>query len=273
MNMLNAIWFVDQQRERNFLDAQRSRLEALEAVKRELELRAAMRRELLRHTVIAQEEERSRIARELHDETAQILAGFSLNLATLRGALPRRSPGQDTLKSLQDLSRQMSQGIYRLVNDLRPAQLDDLGLVAALQHLADLERSGLGLEVTVEVDGHRQRLDPLIETVIFRVAQEALSNVGRHARVNQAHLRLSFPPGEVRLQVSDQGIGFNPSGDLVPPQGWGLAGMRERVESVGGSFGILSEPGKGAQVEVTIPASGASEEKMDGQTHTPVTRR
>ncbi len=281
VNLLRAIRITDLERERQLMDAQRSRLKALEQIQREMEQREAIRRELLRHTVIAQEEERKRIAREIHDETAQILTGFSLDLATLRSTLPRRSGKSETsgqmadeiLNRLQKLARQMSQGLYRLVNDLRPAQLDDLGLAAALQHLAELEGAHKGVRVAMETTGPRQRLDPLVETVIFRVAQEALANISRHAEVDRAILRLACGAGEVRLEVCDQGVGFNPSQELVPPHGWGLAGMRERVESVGGKFQITSAPGKGTQVKVAIPFSNPGpsllEEEIDAEKHTP----
>jgi len=146
----------------------------------------------------------------------------------------------------------MSQGIYRLVHDLRPAQLDDLGLVAALGYLADEAQRG-GLPVKLIVAGDRQRLEPLVETVLFRIAQEALTNVTRHASASQAMISLSFETRQVRLALQDEGVGFNPDKSLKPPHGWGLAGMRERAESVGGQFRIDSAPGRGTLVEVIVP--------------------
>jgi signal transduction histidine kinase len=108
------------------------------------------------------------------------------------------------------------------------------------------------------VTGTRRRLDPLLETVIFRVAQEALANVSRHAQTDHAWINLKFEPAQVILQVGDQGSGFDPTGDLIPPRGWGLAGMRERVESVNGCFQITSAPGKGTLVEAVLPEMGMS---------------
>jgi signal transduction histidine kinase len=253
VNLIRVIQLLDQERAGQLHEAQQARLEALEQIQHELEKREAMRLELLRHTVIAQEEERARLARELHDETAQVLSAFSLNLATLRSLLSGRSESKEILERLANLTRQMSQGLYRLVNDLRPAQLDDLGLPAALKHLADLMRSRQGLEVSVEILGPRQRLDPLVETVIFRVAQEALTNVSRHAQTDRACLRLALSPEEARLSIMDQGVGFNLGEELVPPHGWGLAGMRERVESVGGSFEIATVVGAGTRIEAVVP--------------------
>ncbi|MFO7624053.1 MAG: sensor histidine kinase [Anaerolineales bacterium] len=256
--LLRAIQFVEQERQQQLLAAQQARLEALEQVQQELVAREQMRRELLRHTVIAQEDERARIARELHDETAQILTAISLNLATLSKFAGTEAA--EFLDRLQNLARQMSRGIYRLVHDLRPAQLDDLGLVPALQYLTEQEHKRNGLVVQFDVEGDRRRLDPLVETVIFRIAQEALTNVNRHAQVNRAEMKMSFLADEVNFQVKDGGQGFDPAQKLVPPHGWGLAGMRERVESLGGCLNIQAAPGQGTMIEAAIPVADPGDE-------------
>ena len=208
VNLILAIQVVDREREEQLLSAQQERLEALEQVRRDLEERAALRRELLRHTVIAQEDERGRIARELHDETAQFLTALSLNLATLKNLVPKEKNILDLIEDLQSQTREMSQGIYRLVHDLRPAQLDDLGLVPALQYLAEAEYKRTGLQVELSISGERQRLNPLVETVLFRVAQEGLTNVVRHAQCEQARIELAFYPEQVVLHVRDEGVGI-----------------------------------------------------------------
>ncbi|TSA47750.1 MAG: sensor histidine kinase, partial [Chloroflexi bacterium] len=223
-----------------------------ERIQNELTKREALRRELLRHTVRAQEEERTRIARELHDETSQVLTAFSLDLATLRTVVCDRSEVKNLVDRLQALSKQMSQGLYRMVHDLRPAQLDDLGLISALEYLKD-DSVSVGLDVSMDIQGQARRLDSPIETVLFRVAQEALHNVVRHAQVRQARILLVYQSQEITLKIEDSGIGFNPVQSFAPPRGWGLAGMRERVESVGGQLIIESEPGKGTIVEVAVP--------------------
>jgi len=244
--LLRATQALEEERKIELFAAQQSRLEALEQ-------QEEIRRELLRHTVQAQEDERARIARELHDETSQILSAFTLELATLR-ELTRQSPQiTNIVDRLQELSRLMSQGLYGMVYALRPAHLDDLGLVPAIQSLLDNEFSSTGLKVAFEVSGKRTRLDSLIETVLFRVAQEALTNVTRHAETNQANMRLEYAPDTVTLWVMDAGKGFDPNEPLRPPRGWGLEGMRERVESVGGQLILNSEPGQGTTVEVVIP--------------------
>jgi signal transduction histidine kinase len=256
-SLIRSSQVVEDERQRQLLAVQQARLEALEQVRRDLVEREALRRELLRHTVVAQEDERARIARELHDETAQFLTALRLNLATLQNLAPVGSEATGLIDRLHSLSRQMSQGIYRMVHDLRPAQLDDLGLVAALQYLAD-ELRRTGLDVALNISGPKQRLDPLVETVFFRVAQEALTNVARHAHCGRAGLQLSFSPQKVMLCVTDQGIGFDLAQSQIPPRGWGLAGMSERAESIGGQLCIRSSPGKGTAVELTIPVQESS---------------
>lgn len=255
INLIQAIQIVDREREEQLLTAQQERLEALEQIQRDLEEREALRRELLRHTVIAQEEERGRIARELHDETAQFLTALSLNLATLKNLAPEQPRLKDLLDELQTMTRDMSQGIYRLVHDLRPAQLDDLGLVPALQYLGEEEEKRTGLQVALQVEGQRRRLDPLIETVIFRVAQEALTNVARHAQCDQAKVKLWFNTEDIVLEVSDKGVGIDTMMAASPERGWGLEGMRERAESVSGQLHISSPTGGGTIVEVIVPIS------------------
>ena len=272
VNLIQAIQVVDREREEQLLSAQQERLEALEQVRRDLEEREALRRELLRHTVIAQEEERGRIARELHDETAQFLTALSLNLATLRNLLPEQRQTLDLIDDLQTQTRQMSQGIYRLVHNLRPAQLDDLGLVPALQYLAEEEYKRAGLQVDLQVKGQRQRLDPLVETVFFRVAQEALTNVVRHAQCDRASLELAFEPEQVVLHVRDQGVGINTKAAESPERGWGLEGMRERVESVEGQLQITSAKSGGTVVEVIVPMKDSNKtesEEMSDEHHPP----
>ena len=259
IGMIRATQAAEDARREQLAQAQRARMVALEQIQRDLEEREAMRRELLRHTVIAQEDERARIARELHDETAQLLTAMSLDLATLRKSVPDSQTAGGLLDRLQSHCRQMSQGIYRMVHDLRPAQLDDLGLVAALQYLVDEERRRAGLRIALEIRGSTRRLDPLVETVLFRIAQEALTNIARHAHCETGDMLVDYQTERVLLQVSDPGAGFDSQRELQPPQGWGIAGMRERAESVGGRLRIISAPGQGTRVEVVIPLQNADE--------------
>ena len=244
--LVRATQYLEEERKNELFAAQQSRLEALEK-------QEEIRRELLQHTVQAQEDERARIARELHDETSQVLSAFTLELATLRELSKSKPQIKTIVDKLQELSRQMSQGLYRMVHDLRPAQLDDLGLASAIQSIVDNEYKPKGLHVTFDVTGARKRLDSLIETVLFRVTQEALTNVTRHAQTDDACVRLDYAQDMITLRVLDSGIGFDPNEPLRPPRGWGLEGMRERVEAVGGQLTLSSTPGRGTIVEVVIP--------------------
>lgn len=246
VGLLRATQITEESRKAELLAAQQARLDALEQ-------QQALRRELLRHTVRAQEDERARIARELHDETAQTLSAFTLELATLRNDKLRKSELNQTVERLQTLSRDMSQGLYRLVHDLRPAQLDDLGLVPALRFLIEQECCPLGLRVKFEVRGTPRRLNPLVETVLFRVGQEALTNLARHAQVQDGSVEIVYTETDVTLRVEDRGRGFDPNENFHPPHGWGLAGMKERVESVDGTLHVDSAPGHGTIIEVCVP--------------------
>jgi signal transduction histidine kinase len=266
--LINATQVMEGERQRELVVAQEARLQALEQIRNDLAERETLRRELLRHTVAAQEEERARIARELHDETAQFLTALSLDLATMQKSVRRNPEVAHILERLQSMSRQVSRGIYRMVHDLRPAQLDDLGLIAALGYLVD-EAQQSNLLVTLNIEGSRQRLDPLVETVLFRIAQEALTNINRHANAVQASMTLSFDVQEIRLAVQDEGIGFNPNEIPRPPHGWGLVGMRERAESVGGRFQIDSAPGRGTLVEVVVPVL---QSKHPGSVNEPISK-
>lgn len=141
-----------------------------------------------------------------------------------------------------------------MVHDLRPAQLDDLGLIAGIKYLIEEERTRTGLEVTLSSEGEIKELDPLVETVIFRVAQEALTNVARHAQCDQAQLSISYEPNEVTLIVRDDGVGIGNQPQTSTERGWGIAGMRERVEAVGGQLFIDSTIGQGTSVMAIVPA-------------------
>jgi signal transduction histidine kinase len=253
--LLRASQISERDRQEKVLATQNERMQALEQVQINLLEREALRRELLRHIVRAQEDERSRISREIHDETSQVLTAFSLDLATLQNTLPAKSGSKTLVDRLQSLSKQMSQGLYHLVLDLRPAQLDNLGLNSALEYLEE-NYLAKGLQIDFKISGKTRRLDPIIETVFFRVAQEALTNVLRHAGVNTAEMEMVYQPGQTILKVSDGGVGFDPRQPFTPPHGWGLEGMRERVESVEGELEVVSSPGQGTTITVTIPLPG-----------------
>lgn len=246
IGLVRGAQVVESERRDQYQAAQQARLDAVEQ-------RDVLRRDLLRHTVQAQEDERARVARELHDETAQVLSAFSLELAGLRNLAKKTPVITRTVDRLQELSRSMSQGLYHMVHGLRPALLDDLGLIPALRSMLEQDARPLGLLVSIDVQGEPKRLDPSIETVLFRVAQEAVKNVNRHAQTRKAKIQIVYQPDVISLQVTDDGVGFDPSTAFRPPHGWGLEGMRERAEAAGGELKVHSAPGQGTTVEIIIP--------------------
>jgi signal transduction histidine kinase len=254
IGLIRATQMIERERQEQLASAHLGRMEALEE-------RDALRRDLLQHIVRSQEDERARVARELHDEIAQYLSAFSLELAALRGTL-RRADTSQKVDHLQGLARNMSQSLYRLVRDLRPSNLDDLGLVPALGSLAAQDCRDKGLIVDFEVNGSPERLSPVVETVLFRVAQEALNNVCRHAGVKDVRMELDYEADHITIRVADKGCGFDPSEQFRPPRGWGLAGMRERVESLSGQLNLQAEPGRGTTIEVIIPLTDRSGKEL-----------
>jgi signal transduction histidine kinase len=201
---------------------------------------------------LAAAEERARVARDLHDETIQALVGLGRQLDLLGLDLEEadRTPALARLERIQALVARTIDGVRRLSRNLRPAALEDLGLVAALHSLtADL--AALGLEVDVSVEGHAARLPKPIEEAVYRVAQEALSNVARHAGVARARLELTFSPSELVLCVVDQGAGF--TRDAHFGDGQGLHSMRDRARHIGADLEITSRPGGGTRVRLWLP--------------------
>ncbi|HEU4760359.1 MAG TPA: HAMP domain-containing protein [Dehalococcoidia bacterium] len=222
----------------------------------ELKHKEAARTELLAKVISAQEEERQRIARELHDETSQALALLSMGLDTVTMTLSAGPAAlQERLSGLKELSVNTLEGVHRIIYDLRPSVLDDLGLMAGLRWYAESRLRPEGIRLHVLVTGEERRLPPQVETALFRMGQEAMSNVARHARAANVFLGVDFQDRQVSLEVEDDGEGFDPSADRQPGDGQtgiGLLGMRERAALLGGTLEITSEPGNGTRVLVTI---------------------
>lgn len=233
---------------------QEERLRALEKLQAMREERDRLQREWLQRLVLGQEEERARIARELHDETAQLLTAMRLNLAALRQRFAQDATVCRLVDTLNELSDDMARRLHDLVHRLRPAQLDDLGLVPALEVLAGEVQRTLGLQVRLSRKGDPpRRVHPVVETVAYRVVQEALTNVARHAGVQEAEVQVAFRPHHLTITVADQGRGFR-----VPPEemdNWrvGLTGMQERVTQVGGELTVISAPHQGTVIRIRLP--------------------
>ncbi|MDP3062299.1 MAG: cache domain-containing protein [Chloroflexota bacterium] len=225
---------------------------------RELETAEAARADLLKRLIYAQEEERKRIARELHDETSQNMARMTMSLdraVQARDAGSRRTH----LAEARELLLKTLEGVHRIIYDLRPSILDDLGLMPALQWYAEQRLSSQGVNVTWEVNARDTRLPTLVETALFRIVQEALTNVAKHARAENVIVSMDLGAEAVTIEVEDDGVGFDPA--LAPvgqeTQGLGIRGMKERVAILGGQFELRSQPGGGAQLRIWIPLDGA----------------
>ena len=205
-----------------------------------------------------QEEERRRIARELHDGLGQTLTALTNQLARLQQKLDGQIPGELAARVADsvEMARAALNESRELSRLLRPPVLDDLGLAAALSWLARTLEQRTGLRVELALESLEERLDPDVETLVFRLVQEALTNVLRHAGVDRATVTVSLGDGLLALQVSDRGRGFDAGAALAghgTATGSGLRGMRDRLELFGGRLELTSEPGEGTLVSAVVP--------------------
>jgi signal transduction histidine kinase len=227
----------------------------------ELKSREAARGELLHRIVSAQEAERQRVARELHDETGQALIALALGLkGTIETIKVNPAQAACQLEELRLETGEALDALRRLVVDLRPSQLDDLGLAAALRWYVEDFGDRFPVRASLTLHGAPRRLAPDVESVLFRIAQESLINVGKHASAQSVRVDLTFEDELVTLEVTDDGVGFDPDAALKAPshrEAWGLLGMRERADLVGGRFRVLSQPDRGAKVIVEAPVGVA----------------
>lgn len=232
----------------------------------EVQRRDAVRGELLHHITTAQENERRRIARELHDGTGQILTGLALGLRGTADLIVKDAPR--AIKRLTELEQMTTTAIgelRHLISDLRPPQLDDMGLAAALrwliQHIEQRDKFNIKLSVV----GDAYPLSPEVETTLFRITQEGLNNVVKHAQATEARVKLSFGP-PLQLCVEDNGIGFDLGaalGEGKSSSAWGLVGMQERANLINAELVLTSVTGEGTTLIVQLAASDitATQEK------------
>jgi signal transduction histidine kinase len=230
--------------------------------------REAQRVELFGRVVGAQEAERQRIARELHDEAGQTLTAIGLGL---RGAATMLHQDVEkaahNLRELEVLAARSLDELQRVIADLRPSHLDDLGLAAALRWYAEEVQGRAPIEVAVEVVGEPQEIPSAVSTALFRVAQEALTNVIRHSGADYALVLLEFLSSTVRLKVEDNGRGFDPAVLKNPARpSWGLLGIEERAHLLGGTMDVTSTPGSGTAIEVVVPYRREAEAANDHST-------
>jgi signal transduction histidine kinase len=202
------------------------------------------------------EAERQRLARELHDQVGQNLTALGINLNIIRTQMPEEIAGlvRSRLDDSLSLVEQTTERIRDVMADLRPPVLDDYGLVAALQWYGEQFTGRTGIAIAVEGEESGPRLSARVENALFRIVQEALTNVAKHAQATQVRLTVEMEDRTLRLVVADDGIGFDPAHltESNGSQGWGLLTMTERAEAVGGHCCIESAPGQGARVIVEV---------------------
>jgi signal transduction histidine kinase len=209
----------------------------------------------------AQEEERRSIARELHDEVGQVLTAIKVELAVAQHALSASGEQVSVLEDARAITDRALHTVRDLSRLLHPALLDDIGLPAALDWYIKGYRKRHGLTVNYDVSGLEERLAPAVEAGIYRIVQEALTNVVRHAAATSCSVSLVQTGGQLTVTVSDTGVGFDPKalGRERTDQGLGLIGIRERVWNLGGTVTLESGPGRGTSLEVTLPARTRAE--------------
>jgi signal transduction histidine kinase len=222
---------------------------------REVQYRDALRGELLQRITTAQENERRRIARELHDGTGQMLTGVALGLrGTAQLSCENLEKIQRRLSELEKMATDAIGELRILINDLRPPQLDDMGLIAALRWQIDSINQRSPFITALEVTGDPVALPPEVETTLFRIVQEGLTNIIKHAKATQVKVTLNFSDG-LTLTVHDNGVGFSPAamiqGDKLH-KAWGLIGMQERASLINATLKLESAPGEGSTLTVTM---------------------
>jgi two-component system sensor histidine kinase UhpB len=224
---------------------------------RMLEKHRARLRELSGRVFIAQEEERKRIARELHDDTSGALARVLLNIEMCEELISAEPPElRDKIQHTRLIAEQALETVHKLIFDLRPTLLDDLGLVAAMRWYAKENFDAAGIQLQFHAADDLGRAAPASETALYRIAQEAVTNIIRHARAHHARIELARDQARWVLTVQDDGHGFD-ARDAAPERDegahWGLFGMYERVQLLGGALNITSQVGGGTSLRVEIP--------------------
>ena len=208
---------------------------------------------------MGQEEERRRLARELHDDTLQSLIALNQRVQLSRMSLDDGGKGSESWEEIQELTEETIQNLRRLTRALRPIYLEDLGLVTALEMLAREVEQASEVSIDFEKRGQQSRLQPTEELALYRIAQEALSNVARHARATQTWVMISFN-STVVVEISDNGTGFDvpdSPAEFAPGGHFGLLGMYERAELIGARLEIVSTPGEGTHIKVELPLKDA----------------
>ncbi len=234
-----------------------------------LDMRTRQLRAISERVINVQEDERKRIARRLHDDTGQSLSTLIINLERMENAIPADAP--DLLRRLvtaRKLATRTLEDLRGVIYGLRPTMLDDLGLAPAIRWHARSSLDEAGVQVKFDSMDETMRLPPQIETTLFRITQEAISNIVRHARAKSAAIALWREDNTACLWVEDDGCGFDLaqiSSQALPMQRLGLLGIRERADLVGGEVTVDSAPGHGTRLEVRIPLVGMEGARDNGK--------
>jgi len=238
------------------------RTRELASLYEQLEGREAMCKRLLGKVLTGQEEERTRLARELHDTIGQSLTAIIMTTTAVENSLPADYvSGKDKLAGVRSMAVQTLRDLRGLIFDLRPEVLDDLGLGLALHSQVKKYLEPAGVKVNLRAVGLKDQLPAEVETAVFRVVQEAITNIARHAQASEASISLTKKDDRLIVRVEDDGVGFDPDQVLQKQQhAWGLRGMEERVTLLGGKFYVGSRPGNGTLVLAEVPLDGGLED-------------
>jgi signal transduction histidine kinase len=242
--------------------------EAFNAMTRSLARAAQERRErellrenYIRGVIAAQEEERKRIARELHDSTSQSLTSLLVGLRNLEAADDLQS-ARAQIEDIRKVVNHTLDEVHTLAWQLRPSVLDDLGLIAALRRYIDDYQRRYAIQVDFATRNLSERMPLMLETGLYRMVQEGLTNIARHAKARNASVLLEQRPTGIRVIIEDNGVGFNPEAQAASPKSLGLQGIRERAQLFGGKLTIESQPGQGSSLFIELPLTAEEEIKL-----------
>ncbi len=230
-------------------------------------------RQLARHTLIAQEEERGRVARELHDETSQSLTGLSLNMQALMQIANASDFGDAAFKAklekAHNITLQLSSEISKIMKSLRPIALDSLGLGPAIRQFAESRLQPVGINVSATYEGMEERFPSEVEFGLYRIAQGSIANIAWHSQAKNAVISVRSTSAELIMQIEDDGNGFDASRPIEVDEsgrGRGLFSMKERASLLGGTCDIQSQPGKGTKITVKVPVYWSEADARDKDT-------
>jgi signal transduction histidine kinase len=259
VSMIRFMRSFDEEIQRQISELKDAQL--LEAKKRE-----ELRGRLLSQIVSAQESERKRIARELHDDTGQTLTAIGLGLRGVSGLVPEESEtAKKNLRQLESMTSTALNEIQRIISNLRPAHLDDLGLAAAVRWFLNDVRKHTDLKIHFNITGEEKPVDDAIKITVYRVVQEATTNVIKHASAENFYIEFCFDQDQIRIEAKDDGIGIAPGIlERQNPHSWGLMGMQERVGLLEGKFRIDSSPNRGTKITISIPYQSMGEQMQEG---------